>query len=189
VREHNQSPDGEVQTWDEYSVMQCRGCLTLSFMQESTCTEDVEYDDEGMDTLKVTRTLYPSRLVGRALLEDHYYLPSNVEQIYLEAHAALCSSLPIMAGFGVRAVVEAVCTDKAIPGKNLQARIDGLASSGHITLEGAKILHALRFMGNKAAHEMKAPTAEELGAAFDVVEYLLNGVYIIPRRAKKLTPA
>lgn len=42
-------------------------------------------------------------------------------------------------------------------------------------------------MGNEAAHEIKEHTAEELNAAIDVVEYLLKGVYVIPKLAEKIT--
>jgi hypothetical protein len=41
-------------------------------------------------------------------------------------------------------------------------------------------------LGNAAAHEMKAHNTKELNAAFDVVEYLLRGVYILPKQAENL---
>jgi len=155
-------------------------------MKESTCSEDWVYDRNGDSELKVTRELFPSRVAGRKMLPDYYYLPSDVQSIYREAHAAFCSSLPIMAGFGARAIIEAVCRDKSINKGNLEKKIDQLATDGHITVEGAKILHSLRVLGNDAAHEMKVSTDEALSAAFDVVDYLLTGVYVLPRRAKKL---
>jgi hypothetical protein len=53
----------------------------------------------------------------------------------------------------------------------------------------AEILHDLRFMGNKAAHEVKAHSTQELNLAFDVVEHLLKTVYILPEQAKRLPGA
>ena len=50
----------------------------------------------------------------------------------------------------------------------------------------ATALHSLRFMGNAAAHEMKAHLQKELNAAFDVVEHLLYGVYVLPKQAAQL---
>ena len=55
-----------------------------------------------------------------------------------------------------------------------------------VTPDGAKILHSLRFMGNDAAHEVEAHPEADLMTALDVVEYLLKGVYILPRLAAKL---
>ncbi|MCY1381331.1 hypothetical protein D9M69_692250 [compost metagenome] len=91
-----------------------------------------------------------------------------------------------MAGFGVRAILEAVCKDKGVAGKNLKVKIDNLAEVGLMTQSGAEILHHLRFMGNSAAHEMRSHAAFEISAAFDVIEYLLLGVYVLPEQAALL---
>jgi hypothetical protein len=101
----------------------------------------------------------------------------------------LCAELSIMAGFGIRAIVEAICKDNEMEGRNLQQKIDSLVNAGLITQAGATILHNLRFMGNAAAHEMKAHAPKELNAAFDAVDYLLKGVYILPKQAQNLPSA
>jgi hypothetical protein len=54
-----------------------------------------------------------------------------------------------------------------------------------LTKDGADILHKLRTLGNDAAHEVKPHSLQELGLAFDVVDYLLLGVFILPVNAKK----
>jgi hypothetical protein len=56
---------------------------------------------------------------------------------------------------------------------------------GVLTQDGADILHKLRTLGNDAAHEVKPHSLQELGLAFDVVDHLLLGVYILPDHAKK----
>ena len=183
----DESPGGDIQVWEDHLTVLCQGCHTVSFCVESRCSEEWVFDpDSERQILKTTRKYFPSRVEGRPKMEDMRYLPSGVYSIYEEAHGALCNDFQIMAGFGVRAIVEAVCKDKKMPGKDLKQRIDSLASAGLITKEGADILHSLRFMGNKAAHEMKAHTALEMNAAFAVVEHLLQGVYILPRHAEDL---
>lgn len=79
-----------------------------------------------------------------------------------------------------------MCKEKSIAGRNLEVKINNLASRGLITPEAATILHSLRFMGNKAAHEIKAHNEAEMNAAFDVIEILLQSVYVLPRRARQL---
>lgn len=54
-------------------------------------------------------------------------------------------------------------------------------------MEGAKILHSLRIMGNQAAHKVKPHSEEDLRTAFDVVEHLLQGVYVLPAKASRLS--
>src|ERR1700687_2052802 len=75
---------------------------------------------------------------------------------------------------------------KGARGPYLQDKIDSLAAQGFTTTAGAEILHSLRFTGNAAAHEMKAHSPKELNAAFDVVEHLMYGVYVLPQQAAHL---
>lgn len=186
VEEHDATPDGDMQVWNSYHVVQCGGCKTVSFCEESRCTEDLEWDEQGKAVLSVTQKLFPGRLAGRPLLDDIYDLPHGVARIYRQTHEALCGKLSILAGMGLRAILEAVCSERKAEGKSLYDRIQTLANQGVVTREGANILHSIRLLGNKAAHETKANTEEELFAAFDVIEHLLKAVYIIPRKARKL---
>jgi hypothetical protein len=57
-------------------------------------------------------------------------------------------------------------------GRVQAAQIGGLVTLNLITQTEAEILHDLRFMANKAAHEVKAHSTQELNLAFDVVEHL-----------------
>ena len=187
VAENDSTPDDAIRVWNDYMTVQCQGCRTVSYCHEYRCTEDQEWNPETESVeLTVTRKVYPSRIAGRAELDGIYDLPHGVYRIYKETHAALCNNLFILTGVGIRAIVEAVCQEKAAAGHNLEKRIDSLADMGFITKDGAKILHSLRIMGNKAAHEVKANSEAELGIALDVVEHLLRSVYIIPKRAQKL---
>ncbi len=187
VESNDQSPDGDIYVQDNYMTVQCQGCKTLSFCHESWCSENVDYDPKTGDMVEVPiRKVYPSRIAGRPEMEKVYLCPQGVYQIYKETHAALCNKLPILVGIGIRAIVEAVCKEETAEGSSLEKRIESLNSMGLITADGTKILHNLRFMGNEAAHTVKAHTEAELDTAFIVIEHLLKGVYIIPKKAGNL---
>lgn len=186
TKTHLQSPDGEVDVWNEHMIVQCQGCLTISFRDESRCSEDWDHDREGNVVIHPTVKHFPNRVAGRPVMSNPYHLPHGVYAIYMEAHACLCAEQPIVTGFGLRAIVEAVCKDKSATGRNLQEKIDALQSMGFITASGKDILHNLRFMGNAAAHEMKNHKPQELNAAFDVIEHLLQTVYVLPVTASQL---
>jgi hypothetical protein len=187
VDTHYQDPSGMVDWWGDSQIVQCQGCLTITFCETSQFSEDIEYDYQNNTSyLNDTNKYYPNRIAGRNILTDAHYLPHGVYTIYEETHASICSQFNIMAGFGIRAIIEATCNDKQVSGNNLAKKIDQLAIDGLITKEGSQILHSLRFMGNAAAHEMRAHSALELGIALDVVEYLLQGVYILPKKAEGL---
>nr|WP_272929631.1 DUF4145 domain-containing protein [Pseudomonas syringae] len=91
---------------------------------------------------------------------------------------------PILAGLAVRILIEMICKNQSAGGKNLFAKIDDLKSKGVLTTSGAEILHKLRSMGNDSAHEAKPSTSKQLILAMDVVENLLQSVYIHPDEAK-----
>ena len=65
-------------------------------------------------------------------------------------------------------------------GRNLKEKIDDLVTKRVLAQSGATILHKLRFLGNEAVHEVRRHDIRTLGTAFDVVEHLLQGVYIFP---------
>ena len=44
-------------------------------------------------------------------------------------------------------------------------------------------MHAIRFMGNDSAHEIKAPKVDSLKIALEIVEHLLKSVFILPEQA------
>ena len=184
VASEDESPGGDVQVSESYLIVQCRGCLTLSFCKESQCSED--WDPEEENALLVRRDLFPGRIAGRPPLRDAYHLPWQLRRIYEEARSALMQGLPVLTGIGIRAIVETVCNERGATGANLFQKINSLVTQNLITQQEATVLHDLRFMGNQAAHKVKAHTPDELNLAFDVVEHLLNTVYLLAEHTKRL---
>lgn len=176
----------DIQGIDTHEIIRCLGCDSISFRASSHNSEDYYQDDEGNFIHPTTEEIYPSRLMGRTPLEDIYSLPDKIRAIYKETHAALCTKLKILAGVGIRALVEAVCSEEKAKGRTLEKKIDDLVKKEVLTKKNAEVLHRTRLLGNKAAHETKAPLDSELDVAFDIVENLLETVYIIPKKAERL---
>lgn len=121
--------------------------------------------------------LFPPRLEGRRRLD--LSLPPEVEAIYTETYWALCGDSPILAGIGIRAIVEIVCRKKGARKGSLERKIDRLVDLGVLSKNDAKALHRLRDLGNYAAHEVKAPTDESLDIAMNVAEHLLRQIFYL----------
>lgn len=101
----------------DYQVVQCQGCKGVSFRQASTDCESLFQTGEDDWEYEIVEKLYPSRLTGRkGLGEDTYYLPPNLKRIYDETLAALASQSPVLAGIGLRALLETVCKEKSATG-------------------------------------------------------------------------
>ena len=73
---------------------------------------------------------------------------------------------------GLRSLVEAICVAQNIKGKNLEAKIEGLKKL--LPASTAEKIHALRFIGNQAAHEFKKPRPDDLHLGIEICQDILN---------------
>lgn len=162
-----------------YEIVRCNGCDRISFRHHLRIVDLKKKEEVFVDR----EHLYPPHVAGRRKLSDDYQLPEQVGRIYRETHQALCAQQVVLAGIGIRALIEAVCREKNTTGATLEKRIDNLVTLGVLTAAGASILHKLRTMGNVAAHEVQPHSEKDLSVAFDVVEHLLEGVYLLPKKA------
>ncbi|NMM19014.1 MAG: DUF4145 domain-containing protein [Rhodoferax sp.] len=106
--------------------------------------------------------------------------------MYTQTLASYAGDASIIASIGLRATIEAVCNHLKISGTSLEKRIDLLFKNGSISSSDKKRLHAIRFLGNDAAHEILEPKETELRVAFEIIEHLINSVFILEYRAKRL---
>jgi len=172
--------DRHIDFWIDYQIVQCMGCETVTYRTISRHSEDWDVDDEGETFIPTTITYFPSRSAGRAELADSQLLPLQLQRIYSETVNALNNDQLILAGIGIRALIETICKEKSASGSNLQAKIDWLVSEKILTESDAVILHRIRTLGNQAAHEATPHSGDQLSLALDICEHLLKGVYLIP---------
>lgn len=169
----------------EHQIIRCLGCETFSFRTSSGTEHDYMQVGDNSWEYQPNIDIYPNPREGRQPLTDAGLLPDKIQRIYEESLQALNDTQPVLCGIGTRAIIETVCKDKNAKGGDLFNKINSLVELGVLTRDGADILHKLRTLGNDAAHEVKPHSLQELGLAFDVVDHLLLGVYILPAHAKK----
>jgi hypothetical protein len=175
--------------FEHYQIVQCQGCRNISFR---TFTKKPDFlavvrPERKAKPIVTTEELYPQRNIERRVKVDLLaVLPAEVMRIYRETNKALLNSQPVLAGIGVRALLEAICVERAAKGPNLQAKINSLVILGLLTQGNADFLHSLRILGNQAAHKVVPHGEEKLGLAMDLIEHLLTTVYLIPAKASKL---
>jgi hypothetical protein len=161
----------------ENHLVKCMGCDTVALFCRSTNSESFPDTNEN---------IYPELKLGRVPIDGYDDLPQQLRQIYLETLKAMDANQPILAGIGIRAIIETVCKERNTSGSKLENQIDDLASQGVLTAAGAALLHKLRIIGNKAAHEVKPHSNKELSLAMEVINHLLLGVYILPLNADEI---
>lgn len=176
--------DDYYQWYNEYQIIQCLGCEEIAFRQTHENSEDYYPVGPGEYEHAVTVEVFPNPEEGRSPIDDDFLLPTNLERIYSETIKSINNGQSVLTGIGIRAIVETVCKDKKANGKDLYGKINDLVAQGVLTKDGADILHKLRTLGNKSAHEVKPHDKVQLGLALDVIDHLLQGVYILPHHAK-----
>ena len=171
--------------YTKYQIISCKGCESVSFRKTESNSEDYSQISDTEWDYALQIDIYPDPIKGRVPIEDSYFIPMNLKNIYTETLKSINSNQPILTGIGIRAIVETVCKDQNTKGKGLENKINDLVNQGVLTKNDAEILHKLRIMGNKSAHEVQQHTACQLNIAMDVIDHLLSGVYILPRKAEQ----
>lgn len=182
---HETDPEGYHER-DSWGVIRCEGCWTVSFQHRNDDFEQVREDDNGNMEHTVSITSYPRAVPYHKPLQGTYWVPALIRKVYRQTLSAYGEEAYVLASIGLRATIEAVCNHLNVSGANLEKRIDQLHKGGYVSNGDKKRLHAIRFLGNDAAHEVKEPSEADLKVALDIVEHLLNSVFILEHKARSL---
>lgn len=163
----------------KYLIVKCCGCDRISFREEFIDIEQIFPDEHDNWMPLITVDTYPTRTKVKTKLSDHYILPKKIKRVYEESIKAFDSDCYLLTGVAFRAIIEAICLDKNISGRDLAKKIDNLVSKKLITEKEAQRLHSIRFLGNDSVHEMTVPDKEKLFIVLNILEHLLNNLYII----------
>lgn len=170
---------GEVWWKTTFDVLQCCGCSEVvlrrtSLFSETMPDEDVRY--------------FPPK-VSRRPPQWRYRLPHALRTIVEEVYAALDAgsrALPLM---GARTLIDLLMEEKIGDIGGFQQKLKELERQGFISSKNREVLAAALDMGSAAAHRGFAPTVEDVHAVMDIVENLLQAVYILNAVAKRLRTA
>lgn len=180
-----------------YMIIRCMGCDAVSFMlyNKTSSEGNIDFpddfnkeDEEGISFL----TLYPEVDVdnlNKFIENDLHRLPKQINELYEELKYAFENESRVLAGIGLRTLVEAICINQNISGSNLQMKIKKLSEEGLISTNEHPILDKLRLIGNASAHSIKSIDIEYLEYALEIVNHIIKSIYILPNIDKKLTKA
>lgn len=177
--------DGEVFVISTYRIVECAGCHYVSFMDYSLFSEDEAFWQK-TESSKQEVYIYPileeGALTESQLSQLQFVLPSDVKAIYEETLVAIKNKLFIIAGIGLRAILDTVCREKKIgkSGQSLAARLQTMCEVNLITEQEKTVLSTVKDLGNDSAHEGKSLDAYEVESVLLTVEYLLGKIYLLP---------
>ena len=161
----------------DYQIIRCFGCDTISY-------RSYKYNSEVEDNDGYWEERYPA--IESKIKKGFKYLPSTLIQIYEEVIMTYNNNGFILCAAGIRAVLEGICKNKGITDGVLDKKINNMREQGFISQQQENIMHKLRFLGNDALHDLQIPTKEEIDAALDIIENIIESLYEILGKANIL---
>lgn len=184
-------PGSLVYAMEFHRFVECLGCertkyvvSTLECMAPDAEEHNFKIYPDAPGTTVRRRPLISSDDASGGELE--MLVPGAVWKMYKETMEALNANIRTLAGAGLRAVVEAICLDKRIGDGPLHRKIGDLAKQNLLTTAQADLLHEERYLGNAALHELATPSVQEIEDGLGIIEGLINTIYILPSKAKRL---
>ncbi|MGW0206141.1 DUF4145 domain-containing protein [Streptomyces sp. NPDC003233] len=131
-------------------------------------------------TLAVTQ-LWPERSPRELAPEA----PPVVREVFAEGALAEAAGAFRLAGIGYRATVEQIVKDKGASGSNLKQRILALSGMG-VSQDIVDAFHEARFVGNDAAHDALAYSAEEIADIAELINEAVLVLYVQPAQRARM---
>lgn len=181
---HHREEDDEIYEgwWDksDYRFWVCAGC-------DSAVLEERYTDISMAMTDEYEYRFFPKPRFNHVHEKYFIKLPAKLKKIYRETIQAFNEEMYILTAAGLRALIEGICSDKQIKGKNLEEKINRMNSL--LPQNIVTNLHSFRFIGNEAVHELETPEARDLRLAIGVSEDLLNFLYELDYKSSQLPKA
>lgn len=191
-------PQFTVEWSNNYQIVQCQGCETISFRHLSWFSEHQDYDSDG-----TVEKLYPNVVKTTMECKDLINVPPKIRRLYREVIDCFNYECITLCAGGLRAIVEGICWQKGIKKgsvavqkkdgtkitkvvSTLDGKIGGLCENGFLTIKQAEVLHQHRYLGNEALHELVQPSTSELELAIQIIESILETLYETPDKAAEL---
>lgn len=186
VEESDDERQSAIRENHKYMVVQCEGCDEISFLERVSGDRYTNpYDGPDYFDFNYPSSEYDTN-VNLLSDEEKRDLPKLLVDLYQEVKSAFKEESNILAGVGLRMLVEAICVEQKITGKNLKEQIPKLHVAGLISANEIPILDKLREIGNFSAHTIKGFSIDKLNYALDIINHVLKSIYVLPTINKRL---
>ncbi len=167
-------------TRNEYQIVECKGCGEVSYRTRSSSADSVDFEGRYYDYV-----CYPppaSRRIPEWLKE----LPYEIQAVLGEVYVALHGGSRYLAAVGARTVLDLLMLEKIGDVGSFKEKIEKLQKDGYITTAEAQLIEAVIEAGNASAHRGYAPDSRDLNHVMDILEAILDKLYVSEHRQQKL---
>ena len=173
---------------DIYEMLRCCGCESVSFRHQSSFSEEVDEDGKPI----VHTTYYPPttyRHEPRWLSDLFLILPLDndfIGDLIREIYVALRNGSPRLAVMGIRALLEQVMIHRVGDQGTFSQNLDEFERKGMISKSQRTVLEPLIEVGHAAMHRSYSPTNRDLTTLMDIIENVIESIYVNEVRAEQL---
>jgi hypothetical protein len=182
LKSHSTSVEDEEQglSWHtRFDLLECCGCEFISLKRTFSFSE---YERDQIE-------YFPPPISRREPNWGSHFLlraPSEVQELLSEVYSALHANQRSLATMGARALLDMVIVDKVGDVGRFDQKLDALEKSNFVSKGQREILETALEAGNAATHRGHRPSLEALNVVMDIVENVLQQIYVLPFAAEEL---
>ena len=182
LKSHNTSghdPESETHWSTTFDMIECRGCHFISLKRTFDFSE---YDQVQVD-------YFPPPVPRRKPDWGHHFLlnaSSEIQELLVEVYSALHAGNRRLATMGARALLDMAIVAAVGDVGDFKRKLDQLESGGFIGKQPREFLGVALDAGNAAAHRGHCPTPQQLNMVMDIVENVLEQIFVLPHAAEDL---
>lgn len=166
---------GTVYWEDTYESLECLGCEAFQLRHTHTFSED-EFPTTEHWPPRVSRS-------PRRWLAD---VPFEIRLLLQEVYTALHSNSRSLAVMGARALLDIILVKEVGDVGTFAKKLADLQDKGFVGTKNREYLTAMLETGNAAAHRGFRASAESVNHVMDILENLIETIYILESKAKDL---
>lgn len=174
TQEDNVEDHGTFEVRETVEILECLGC------EHIIVRVTLEHDCYGLWV-----QFYPPP-ISRQMPRWKNKLPLPIRNVLEEVYKALQAESPRLATMGARTIIDLVAVDKIGDVGNFQQKLRELEEKCYVSGKNCEFIAAALDAGNAAAHRGLALNDEEVNCLMDIVENLLEAVYVLGEAAAKL---
>jgi hypothetical protein len=160
---------------DRYEMLECCGCESVKLRHSSWFS--------GTD--ETTVTYYPPP-ISRPLPPWRFKLPFALRSLIDEIYTALHADSRRLALMGARTALDMILLEKVGDVGSFPQKLQALQDQGFIGKRSCEVLTAALDAGSAAAHRGYRPNKDHLAYVMDIVENVLQAVYVLEGAAAEL---
>jgi hypothetical protein len=161
-----------------YDVFECRGCEEVVLRRIHWFSEDPGEEE----------TFFPPR-VSRWLPPWRYSLPADIRVLLTEVYTALQADSCSVAMMGARAIIESAMVTKVGDKGNFKNNLKAMEDAGFLSRTNTTFLDAALDAGSASIHRGHRPDAQQLNTVMDIVENLLQSLFVLEKATRHLRQA